>query len=158
MASDVELDAGRSSHEATNKSERKCLAKLSHSTKSQVDTKKYFRRRKRKKNVFHRSILTRSAEVRLTAEHQLPVLLGEFYPIRIRIENLENVEIKQATWEKFTWTNESRCRVCLSFRSSLTCTCSMSDENNSIGEDSKFSSKPSILFSFEQTRFVRRFS
>ena len=39
----------------------------------------------------------RAAEVQLTVEHQLPVLLYESYPMKIRIKNCENVDIHSAT-------------------------------------------------------------
>ena len=43
------------------------------------------------------SILMRAAEVQLSVEHQLPVLLYESYPIKIRMKNCENVDIHNAT-------------------------------------------------------------
>lgn len=42
------------------------------------------------------SIMMRAAEVQLDVEHQLPVLLYESYPIKIRIKNCENVDIHSA--------------------------------------------------------------
>ncbi|CAF3989429.1 unnamed protein product [Rotaria sordida] len=39
----------------------------------------------------------RAAEVQLTVEHQLPVLLYESYPVKIKIKNCENVDIHPAT-------------------------------------------------------------
>ena len=39
----------------------------------------------------------RAAEVHLTVEHQLPALLYESYPIKIKIKNCENVDIHSAT-------------------------------------------------------------
>ena len=44
------------------------------------------------------SVIMRAAEVQLTVEHQLPVLLYESYPMKIRIKNCENVDIHSATW------------------------------------------------------------
>ncbi|UJR26957.1 hypothetical protein I4U23_008264 [Adineta vaga] len=54
------------------------------------------------------NVLMRAAEVQLTVEHQLPVLLYESYPIKIHIKNCENVDIHTAT---------------------LTCTCPNTDDN-----------------------------
>ncbi len=42
------------------------------------------------------SIIMRAAEVQLTTQHQLPVLLYESYPIKIQIKNCENVDIHSA--------------------------------------------------------------
>jgi hypothetical protein len=42
------------------------------------------------------SVIMRAAEVQLTAQHQLPVLLYESYPIKIQIKNCENVDIHSA--------------------------------------------------------------
>ncbi|CAF1564293.1 unnamed protein product, partial [Adineta steineri] len=41
-------------------------------------------------------VIMRAAEVQLTVEHQLPVLLYESYPIKIHIKNCENVDIQSA--------------------------------------------------------------
>jgi hypothetical protein len=38
----------------------------------------------------------RAAEVKLSVQHQLPVLLYESYPIKIKIGNCENVDIHTA--------------------------------------------------------------
>jgi hypothetical protein len=38
----------------------------------------------------------RPAEVQLTVQHQLPVLLYESYPMKIQIKNCENVDIHSA--------------------------------------------------------------
>lgn len=37
-----------------------------------------------------------AAEVQLTVQHELPVLLYESYPIKISIKNCENVDIHSA--------------------------------------------------------------
>ena len=42
------------------------------------------------------SIIMRVAEVQLTVQHQLPVLLYEAYPIKIQIKNRENIDIHSA--------------------------------------------------------------
>lgn len=42
------------------------------------------------------SIIMRVAEVQLTVQHQLPVLLYEAYPIKIQIKNRENINIHSA--------------------------------------------------------------
>ncbi|CAF2858872.1 unnamed protein product [Rotaria sp. Silwood2] len=60
------------------------------------------------------NIIMRAAEVQLTVEHQLPVLLYESYPMKIQIKNCENVDIHSAT---------------------LTCTCSNSDDNSPTPDD-----------------------
>ncbi|CAF3445488.1 unnamed protein product [Rotaria sp. Silwood1] len=60
------------------------------------------------------NIIMRAAEVQLTVEHQLPVLLYESYPIKIRIKNCENVDIHSAI---------------------LTCMCSSSDEISQTTDD-----------------------
>ncbi|CAF4271915.1 unnamed protein product [Rotaria sordida] len=60
----------------------------------------------------------RAAEVQLTVEHQLPVLLYESCPVKIKIKNCENVDIHPAT---------------------LTCTCSTSDDNSQTSDDFFFS-------------------
>jgi hypothetical protein len=60
---------------------------------------------KQSRNIFKRnnninlnfSVIMRPAEVQLTIEHQLPVLLYESYPIKIQIKNCENVDINSAT-------------------------------------------------------------
>ncbi|CAF0949450.1 unnamed protein product [Adineta steineri] len=60
------------------------------------------------------NVIMRAAEVQLTVEHQLPVLLYESYPIKIHIKNCENVDIQSAV---------------------LTCICSNTDENSSTSDD-----------------------
>ncbi|CAF5001994.1 unnamed protein product, partial [Rotaria sp. Silwood1] len=60
------------------------------------------------------NIIMRAAEVQLTVEDQLPVLLYESYPVKIKIKNCENVDIHPAT---------------------LTCTCSTSDDNSQTSDD-----------------------
>ncbi|CAF4490140.1 unnamed protein product [Rotaria socialis] len=64
------------------------------------------------------NIIMRAAEVQLTVEHQLPALLYESYPIKIKIKNCENVDIHSAT---------------------LTCTCSSSDDTAATADDSLLS-------------------
>ncbi|CAF2034081.1 unnamed protein product [Rotaria magnacalcarata] len=64
------------------------------------------------------NIIMRAAEVQLTVEHQLPALLYESYPIKIKITNCENVDIHSAT---------------------LTCTCSSSDDTAPTADDSLLS-------------------
>jgi tetratricopeptide (TPR) repeat protein len=54
------------------------------------------------------NVIMRVAEVKLSVQHQLPVLLYESYPIKIQIKNCENVDIHSSI---------------------LTCICSNADEN-----------------------------
>ena len=42
------------------------------------------------------SVIMRNAEVQLSVQHQLPVLLYEAYPIKIQIKNRENIDIHSA--------------------------------------------------------------
>lgn len=43
------------------------------------------------------SLIMRPSEIQLNVEHQLPVLLYESYPMKIRIKNCESIEIHTAT-------------------------------------------------------------
>jgi len=67
------------------------LGKSTSSTKNDVNN-----RRKPMKNTIFFSVIMRPAEVQLNAQHQLPVLLYESYPIKIQIKNCENVDIQSA--------------------------------------------------------------
>ncbi|CAF1639426.1 unnamed protein product, partial [Didymodactylos carnosus] len=60
------------------------------------------------------NFITRTAAVTLTADHKLPVLLYEYYPIKIHILNCENGDIETAK---------------------LTCSCANTDETNPTQDD-----------------------
>jgi hypothetical protein len=69
------------------------MGKFTHSTKDKVD-REYIRKRTFKFHFF--SVIMRAAEVQLTVDHQLPALLYESYPIKIKIKNCENIDIHSA--------------------------------------------------------------
>jgi hypothetical protein len=76
------------------------MGKFIESTKNQVTRMllNYLDRREVMTNMCHcSSVIMRTAEVQLTVEHQLPVLLYESYPIKILIKNVEHVDIHAAT-------------------------------------------------------------
>lgn len=70
------------------------------------------------------NVIMRPSEVDLTAEHQLPVLLYESYPIKIKIKNSENVDIQSAV---------------------LTCTCSNPDDSSQASDDTFLSYSPTDI-------------
>jgi len=76
------------------------------------------------------NLIMRPSEIQLNVEHQLPVLLYESYPMKIRIKNCESVDIHTAT---------------------LTCNCSLSDESAQTTEDT-FLSYSTTLNSHEPTK------
>ncbi|CAF1190760.1 unnamed protein product [Didymodactylos carnosus] len=73
--------------------------------------------------------ITRTAAVTLTADHKLPVLFYEYYPIKIHIQNCENGDIVTAK---------------------LTCSCANTDETNPTQDDTFLSYKTDS--SIETTR------
>jgi hypothetical protein len=68
------------------------MGKFTNSKKNKV--KIFFKKSRILNLVF--SVIMRPAEVQLTVQHQLPVLLYESYPIKVQIKNCENVDIHSA--------------------------------------------------------------